>query len=88
MIKQEIIKATTPPTDDWEHYADRLHDIAYKRGYDDAMRVLEDIKAEIKEWYRQADKQVIAKDPCIVDSMVDLFIRTIDNHISRKEQEV
>lgn len=32
---------------------------------------------EIKEWYWNADKQAIAKDPCVVDAMVDLFIRTI-----------
>ena len=32
---------------------------------------------EIKEWYWDADKQSIAKDPCVVDAMVDLFIRTI-----------
>lgn len=46
------------------------------------MSVIEDIKAEIKEWYWQADKQAIAKDPCVVDAMVDLFIRTINKHIS------
>lgn len=33
---------------------------------------------EIKEWYWNADKQAIAKDPCVVDAMVDLFIRTIE----------
>ena len=44
---------------------------------------LDDIKAEIKEWYWQVDKQALAKDPCVVDAMVDLFIRTIDkNHES------
>ena len=32
---------------------------------------------EIKEWYWNADKQSIAKDPRVVDAMVDLFIRTI-----------
>lgn len=32
---------------------------------------------EIKEWYWNSDKQSIAKDPCAVDAMVDLFIRTI-----------
>ena len=32
---------------------------------------------EIKEWYWNTDKQAIAKDPCVVDAMVDLFIRTI-----------
>lgn len=49
--------------------------------------VIEDIKAEIKEWYWQADKQALAKDPCVVDAMVDLFIRTLDNRISRKGEE-
>lgn len=32
--KQEAIKSCTPPSDDWEHYADRLHDIAYQSGYE------------------------------------------------------
>lgn len=41
---------------------------------------LDKIKAEIKEWYWQADKQALAEDPCVVDAMIDLFIRTIDKH--------
>ena len=49
--------------------------------------VLEDIKAEIKEWYWQADKQAIAKDPCVVDAMVDLFIRTINKHMESEDKE-
>lgn len=40
---------------------------------------LDDVKAEIKGWYWQADKQALAKDPCVIDAMIDLFIRTIDN---------
>ena len=43
---------------------------------------IDSIKAEIKEWYWQADKQALAKDPCVVDAMVDLFIRTIDKHLA------
>ena len=41
---------------------------------------LDKIRAEIKEWYWQADKQALAKDPCVVDAMIDLFIRTIDKY--------
>lgn len=47
----------------------------------------EKIKAEIREWYWQADKQKISKDPCVVDAMTDLFIRTVDNHISELKGE-
>lgn len=47
---------------------------------------LEKIKAEIKEWYWQSDKQELAKDPCVVDAMTDLFIRTIDKHIKENKQ--
>ena len=36
--KHKLIKDCQPPTDDWEHYADRLHDIAYKYGYGQAQR--------------------------------------------------
>lgn len=50
----------------------------------DQESILEKVKTEIKEWYWQADKQALAKDPCVVDSMIDLFIRTIDKY--RKEQ--
>ena len=41
---------------------------------------LDKIRAEIKKWYWQADKQALAKDPCVVDAMIDLFIRTIDKY--------
>lgn len=47
---------------------------------------LDKIRAEIKEWYWQADKQALAKDPCVVDAMVDLFIRTIDKYKAEKEE--
>lgn len=47
----------------------------------------EEVKAEIKEWYWQSDKQELAKDPCIVDAMIDLFIRTINKHIKELENE-
>lgn len=49
--------------------------------------VLEKIRTEIKEWYWQADKQALAKDPCIVDAMVDLFIRTIDRYKAESEDK-
>jgi hypothetical protein len=42
--------------------------------------ILDQIKAEVREWYWQADKQALAKDPCVVDAMVDLFIRTINKY--------
>lgn len=52
--KKQLIKELQPPTDDWEHYADRLHDIAYKYGYEQAMAeqglVLEKIREEIKRF--------------------------------------
>lgn len=47
----------------------------------------EEIKAEIREWYWQADKQKISKDPCVVDAMIDLFIRTVDKHIAELKGE-
>ena len=49
--------------------------------------VLDKIKAEINEWYWQADKQALAKDPCVVDAMVDLFIRTIDKYKTESEDK-
>ena len=49
--------------------------------------VLDKIRAEIKEWYWQADKQALAKDPCVVDAMVDLFIRTIDKYKAKNEDK-
>lgn len=49
--------------------------------------VLDKIRAEIKEWYWQADKQALAKDPCVVDAMIDLFIRTIDKYKAETEED-
>ena len=48
--------------------------------------ILDKIRAEIKEWYWQADKQALAKDPCVVDAMIDLFIRTIDKYNAESEE--
>lgn len=48
--------------------------------------VLDKAKAEIKEWYWQADKQALAKDPCVVDAMIDLFIRTINKYKTESEE--
>ena len=49
--------------------------------------ILDKIRAEIKEWYWQVDKQALAKDPCVVDAMIDLFIRTIDKYQTEKRAE-
>lgn len=50
--------------------------------------MLDKIRTEIKEWYWQADKQALAKDPCVVDAMVDLFIRTIDKYKTENEDKL
>lgn len=42
--------------------------------------ILDKIRAEIKEWYWQADKQALVTDPCVVDAMIDLFIQTINKY--------
>ena len=36
--------------------------------------ILDKIKAEIKEWYWQVDKQALAKDPCVVDAIVHVTV--------------
>ena len=54
---------------------------------EDKIQVLDKMKAEIKEWYWKADKQALAKDPCVVDAMVDLFIRTIDKYEAESEEK-
>lgn len=46
----------------------------------DKDRVLDWVKEDVSKWYRQADKQRLANDPCVVDAMIDLFIRTIDKY--------
>lgn len=38
----DAIKFYTPPSDDWEHYADRLYDIAYQSGYEQGKKDAED----------------------------------------------
>lgn len=48
--------------------------------------VLDKIKEDVKEWYWQADKQRLSEDPCVVDAMIDLFIRTIDKYKTKSEK--
>ena len=81
MSKEQTIKDNTPPTDDWEHYADRLYELAYKHGYDKAMRVVDDIKAEIPSLshWQSDDGQDLA--------MVADVLECIDKHIGGKENE-
>lgn len=68
---------TSYPMGAWLHQRD-------ERVVDD---ILNNIKAEIKKWYWQADKQALAKDPCVIDAMIDLFIRTIDKRRAESEAE-
>ncbi|MBE6005612.1 MAG: DUF551 domain-containing protein [Sarcina sp.] len=49
--KLEAIQTCTPPSDDWEHYADRLHDIAYKCGYEEGKQ-----DAEQDRWILVTEK--------------------------------
>jgi len=49
--------------------------------------ILDKIKEDVKKWYFQADKQKLAEDPCVVDAMIDLFIRTIDKYNEESEVE-
>lgn len=51
--------------------------------YDKLKEAVRKIKREIKEWYWNADKQAIAKDPCVMDAMTDMFLRTIKKHTER-----
>jgi hypothetical protein len=46
----------------------------------DKDRVLDWMKEDVSKWYMQSDKQRLASDPCVVDAMIDLFIRTIDKY--------
>jgi hypothetical protein len=97
----ELLKALEQePCEDCINRAEALKNLALTNGKDDVYRminslpsiqpkpktdVLDKIRAEIKEWYWQADKQALAKDACVVDAMVDLFIRTIDKYKAEKE---
>lgn len=68
-------------------FVDKLIKKSDEKGNRDLIIELEKIKAEIREWYWQTDKQKISKDPCVVDAMTDLFIRTVDNHIKELKGE-
>jgi hypothetical protein len=45
------------------------------------------LNPSVKEWYWQADKQALAKDPCVINAMIDLFIRTIDKYKAESEDK-
>lgn len=40
---QASVKECKPPTDNWEQYADKLYELAYKHGYDDAMKQVAEV---------------------------------------------
>lgn len=35
------------------------------------------IITKIKKWYWDADTQALVNDPCVVDALINLFIRTV-----------
>lgn len=35
------------------------------------------ITSKIKTWYFDTDKQALVNDPCVVDALIDLFIREV-----------
>ena len=72
---------------DYPKYREMQNEIAnLPKITDNTDEVLDKIKAEIKEWYWQADKQALVKDPCVVNAMVDLFIRTINKYKESEEK--
>lgn len=58
-----------------------------QNAYDCGKSVIDKIRGEIKKWYWQADKQALAKDPCVVDAMINLFIKTIDKYKAKEAAE-
>ena len=83
---KEIIDnlSSVQPKTDFERKAEIV--ISQLRADRDRLQdAIDKIKVEIKEWYWQADKQALAKDPCVVDAMIDLFIRTIDKYTAEIE---
>lgn len=52
----------------------KIQEKAYQQGIADER---ERIVSEIKKWYMDSNKQKLADDPCVVDAMIDLFIRTV-----------
>ncbi len=47
---------------------------------------VEQIKQEVKEWYWNHDIQELAKDPCVVDAMTDMFIRMLDKALKEQSE--
>ena len=84
MTKEQIIKDNTPPTNDWEHYADRLYDIAYKSGYDEAIRMIDDIKTKIEE-YKENEESHLIDYRYYRNETLDLVLDIIDSYIKRSE---
>lgn len=82
-----LLSLEKEPKTDFKHKAEIV--ISQLRADRDRLQdAIEKIKAEIKEWYWQADKQALAKDPCVVDAMIDLFIRTIDKCKEESEENI
>ena len=62
--KLDAIQTCTPPSDDWEHYADRLHDIAYQSGYEQGKK-----DAEQDRWNPCSERMPTEPFGCFVTVM-------------------
>lgn len=63
----------------------RCDNLAYIAGRMSKEKEIRNAIDEIKQWYHLVDKQALAKDPCVVDAMIDSFIRTIRKHTEVQE---
>ena len=51
---------------------------SYKQGKSDMIEIYRDaLTGEMKTWYFDTDLQAAHDDPCVIDAMVDLAIRTV-----------
>ncbi len=60
----------------WNAHSEKVIDIS----------VLDKIIEDVRKWYWQADTQKLAEDPCEVDAMIELFIRTINRYKAESEE--
>ena len=88
MTRQEAIKILKPFRECMiDQHGCPISDAVY--ALDVAIKSLEEwdkVVEEIRKWYFDADIHYISKDPCVVDAMVDLFIRTIKKHLEEVKE--
>lgn len=80
LIKLQAIQSNTPPTTDWEHYADKLYDAAYRRGYEEFRDEIDEMLCVMLESDPRTFSNPVSDNGLYYDAIADVLKKLREFH--------